>query len=1237
MAILRKAPNGEIVSFEDGTSEEVIAATLNKKEYEHPDKGAAVDFPDGLKNNWLYDNLAVAPYEASRKFINSTTGLVEGIGDTLGELTNVGGFKYGKDAKNNIVEYVPYDKAVEQKDVYGILSPITGKIGVKDAFNIKGFFYDPTDPTNDHHTRTLTAKFVEGGLQFLIGYKGVDKFFKSTLGLTTATTKTGVFAEVTAKGAIADFVAFDENSGRITDLLAEFAPETADKYLSYLQSDPDDTFWEGRLKNSIEGIGVGAFAEVLFRGLRYTKNGLRGLTKSKEAIKDKKVIDKFHETMDTIKDKLEDTTSLSEKMKIMNEAVDSTLKKEFKTTKKTIKSDADRARILLEIADNGLKRNFEKWQRGELSVEEAFNIPEGFINLETFRPDKAGKGGISFEGLKTFKAFYDAVHAVKKRKVFTDEAVKRKAVNEYGNDVNKVFQDFAKFADNVEDTSALIFAHEVAYTSLLNAFPKFIRGYKSGKRTFKDMQLMYFMLENMGNNAGRVRTASGRNLRVFQLTKEEFSNARLIEDQILEANNAYKNFGGGQEGFERFLEQAARADEPNALRKVIQLTWRNKTWNVLNEYWINALLSSPKTQAVNALSNGFVMGIRPIEDIIGNKISQLISQSDHVKAKEYKLQLDESAERLVGLVSYIRDANKYAYHAFRNGELILQKGDVAAGKIDTALNKSIPDSFGGKWIRMPSRFLNATDEWFKQINYRAKLNAQAIREGKRLNLKGKKLSKFQDEYFKQGFDETGTRGVNEEALLYAEENTFTNELIGSSAKFQDWILANPFMKQFFPFVKTPFNIAKAILDRTPIGGIYRFKHILGTSGDPRMIAKARGQLAVGSFILGSAYFLAQNGVISSRTGYKGEKSIDPYKNAEMLRLKKSATGFKPYSIKIGDWQWHFGQLDPIGALFGIMADFVEYRDQMTEEEIERIGVDMQIALANGEDALNGWQDTQIAIGATAKALRSNVLSKTYLQAINEVVEGFMSEEPHKFQRYINNKAASYVPNIFKKFVNDPYFRDARGFFDNMKKSTGIGQPPSPRYNAIGEPHMDKDGFANRMFKNMFNIFGTQKLHKDIVAEEILKLGKGFPNMKEYMNNVHYKSYKKGKFTAWDAIHKHLREVRVNGKTLRQRLEEEIQKESYQNLSEPVSIGKQMVSTTGKYDRLKFIYGKFLEKAKLEFEKEKGDFIHIDNEELSLKQAEKNQKKNIKILKQPSSKNNPFNQKKLLPILEWTAQ
>ena len=41
----------------------------------------------------------------------------------------------------------------------------------------------------------------------------------------------------------------------------------------------------------------------------------------------------------------------------------------------------------------------------------------------------------------------------------------------------------------VEDTSSLIFAHEVALTSLLNSMPKFVRQYKQGLRTQEDMKL----------------------------------------------------------------------------------------------------------------------------------------------------------------------------------------------------------------------------------------------------------------------------------------------------------------------------------------------------------------------------------------------------------------------------------------------------------------------------------------------------------------------------------------------------------------------------------------------------------------------------------------------------------------------------------------------------------------------------------------------------------------------------
>jgi hypothetical protein len=41
--------------------------------------------------------------------------------------------------------------------------------------------------------------------------------------------------------------------------------------------------------------------------------------------------------------------------------------------------------IINDTVKKGLTNNFEKWQRGELSSEEAFNIPEGFINLDTFK------------------------------------------------------------------------------------------------------------------------------------------------------------------------------------------------------------------------------------------------------------------------------------------------------------------------------------------------------------------------------------------------------------------------------------------------------------------------------------------------------------------------------------------------------------------------------------------------------------------------------------------------------------------------------------------------------------------------------------------------------------------------------------------------------------------------------------------------------------------------------------
>jgi hypothetical protein len=71
---------------------------------------------------------------------------------------------------------------------------------------------------------------------------------------------------------VADTIAFDEETGRFSDIINEYAPALANPLTDYLASDPDDTFWEGRFKNTLEGLALGGITEGLFRTARYIKN-----------------------------------------------------------------------------------------------------------------------------------------------------------------------------------------------------------------------------------------------------------------------------------------------------------------------------------------------------------------------------------------------------------------------------------------------------------------------------------------------------------------------------------------------------------------------------------------------------------------------------------------------------------------------------------------------------------------------------------------------------------------------------------------------------------------------------------------------------------------------------------------------------------------------------------------------------------------------------------------------------
>ena len=106
------------------------------------------------------------------------------------------------------------------------------------------------------------AKMIGGLSQFIGAFAGVGKLFKVGSGLVGAA----------SQGAAADFLGFEGNEGRLTDLLLELGvPEN--RVTDFLRTDPNDPDYVGRFKNALEGGVLGVIADQIAPVYRMIKEG----------------------------------------------------------------------------------------------------------------------------------------------------------------------------------------------------------------------------------------------------------------------------------------------------------------------------------------------------------------------------------------------------------------------------------------------------------------------------------------------------------------------------------------------------------------------------------------------------------------------------------------------------------------------------------------------------------------------------------------------------------------------------------------------------------------------------------------------------------------------------------------------------------------------------------------------------------------------------------------------------
>ena len=596
-------------------------------------------------------------------------------------------------------------------------------------------------------------------------------------------------------------------------------------------------------------------------------------------------------------------------------------------------------------------------------------------------------------------------------------------------------KDGEELAGSMDKGRTTIIAHETLTQSLLNVFPKMTRAYKNGTDnvTLKEVQDLHYLLEKAFLNTAEIRTRWGQMGQIFQGVKDKALSFDDLGNKIKGITTDFKNYGGN---YEEFLDQIAKADNNRAVGEVLKWVGKNKTWAVLNEVWINALLSSPKTHLINMTSNVINTFIRPLEVGLGSRMNLWLENP--AKVRMLREQGREATTVFAGLFRYLDEVLEYTKVAFKNEDTVIG-GASGRTKLDTPL-KATGDGTVGKFIRTPSRFLNAEDEFFKQIYYRAKLYQLAVKDAIEknksttkivgTNIKNRKpITEFDAHvvnFERAGFDETGLIGINPDALRYAEETTFTQNLSGITKQVQDTVNKYPILKQVLPFVRTPINLFKATMDRIPVAGLLRKEFrddFVGRSGNAYRMAEARGKQAIGLATMTMAGLIFKDRI----TGGQPSSEIEANLPRNLQNLAKTDLGFVPYSVRIGDKQYSFGRLDPFGALFGIVADFNRYYDLATREELEKLGnaTNMLLWTQTGENSLSTIQKAQNFAGSGWSALTRNVFSKTYLQSLMEIIKIATDDDTYTAERWFQNKIGSYIPNIYTKLVNDPYFREAK--------------------------------------------------------------------------------------------------------------------------------------------------------------------------------------------------------------------
>ena len=352
---------------------------------------------------------------------------------------------------------------------------------------------------------------------------------------------------------------------------------------------------------------------------------------------------------------------------------------------------------------------------------------------------------------------------------------------------------------------------------------------------------------------------------------------------------------------QKMAAQLALADgNPAKMRGIWESFWKEGE-NIAFRSFYNSLLSNTETHIVNGLSSATNAWLRPLAASLGT------GDFRNMRAAQwnFKQNLGEAWDQAMTAWKTgegVSDTTKKMQHKVGSEETqqalaVLRETANQTGDKRLGMGLNFLEFMHGildsPLLSLPTKVMTTTDEfmkaWTARIEFQNRTFDDALRAGDDSAFAfDDTFQALLDKQRPDTFSETGEI-LDPKVLATAQEGNFQQGLKGMAASFGNAINDNPYLRVFFPFVKTGHNLTVFGMQHTPILArrLTEWKDVMEGSDE---FAKAvlKGRERIGFGLVGAAGMAYMTGNITG--------APDPDATQREIQNRP------PYSIKIaGKW------------------------------------------------------------------------------------------------------------------------------------------------------------------------------------------------------------------------------------------------------------------------------------------------------------------------------------------------